>query len=137
MAARIYWDSCAVIYRVENVAPWAQTIERWLGVLAPDVGVCVTDLTRMECRLAPVRMGNGELLQRCDDFFARPELVVAELTRGVFDLATHLRAKHRLHAPDALHLAAAIESGCDQFWTNDARLATAAAGHLAVRALAD
>ncbi len=137
MATRIYWDSCAVIYRVENVTPWARTIERWLGALTSDVGVCVTDLTRMECRLAPLRTGNDELLQRYDDFFARQELVVAELTRSVFDLATQLRARHRLRTPDALHLAAAIEAGCVQFWTNDDRLAAAASRHLAVRALAE
>jgi len=34
--------------------------------------------------------------------------------------ATDLRAKYlKLKTPDALHLAAAIESGCDAFVTND------------------
>ena len=55
--------------------------------------------------------------------------------RPVFDKATRLRAAHRLKSPDALHLAAAIESHCTQFWTNDRRLAAAAAGHLEVHAL--
>lgn len=39
---------------------------------------------------------------------------------GIFERATDLRAKYlKLKTPDALHLAAAIESGCDAFVTND------------------
>jgi len=53
----------------------------------------------------------------------------------VFDRAATLRARHRLKTPDALHLAAAIEAGCDEFWTNDHRLDTAASGYLRVLAL--
>lgn len=40
-----------------------------------------------------------------------------------FDFCIDLRAKYiRLKTPDALHLAAAILSGCDVFLTNDQRL---------------
>ena len=35
------------------------------------------------------------------------------LSRVVFDLATDLRARHRLKTPDALHQAAAIRTRCD------------------------
>jgi predicted nucleic acid-binding protein len=52
-----------------------------------------------------------------------------------FDLATELRARHGLKVPDALHLAAAIEGGCDEFWTNDTRLDKAASGYLKTVAL--
>lgn len=34
--------------------------------------------------------------------------------------------------PDALHLAAALHGGCDQFWTNDHRLEKAADGRIAI-----
>lgn len=133
--AAIYWDSCVAIYRVENVAPWAATLVQWLAALDANASLHISELTRMECRLAPLRAGNHELLDRYDDFFARPDLTLVDLTRPVFDCAAALRATHRLKTPDALHLAAAIEAGCDQFWTNDKRLAVAAAGHLDVRAL--
>ena len=133
--AAIYWDSCVAIYRVENVAPWAATLVQWLASLDANALLHISDLTRMECRLAPLRAGNRELLERYDDFFARADLTLIALTRPVFDRATALRANHRLKTPDALHLAAAIDAGCDQFWTNDKRLAAAAAGYLEVRAL--
>lgn len=133
--ASIYWDSCVAIYRVENVAPWATTLAQWLALLEAGASLYVSDLTRMECRLAPLRAGNRELLERYDDFFAQPDLATAALSRAVFDRATALRAAHRLKTPDAIHLAAAIEAGCDQLWTNDKRLAAASAGHLEARAL--
>ena len=51
--------------------------------------------------------------------------VVAEivgLTRAVLDLATEVRARHGFKTPDAIHLSAAVSSGCDVFLTNDRRL---------------
>ncbi len=47
-------------------------------------------------------------------------------------LLMEVRVRHRVKTPDALHLAAAINAGCDQFWTNDDRLAKAAEGHIEV-----
>ena len=70
--ANIYWDSCVAIYRVENVSPWATTVIQWLAALEPGSLLHVSDLTRMECRLAPLRAGNDELLKRYDDFSLNP-----------------------------------------------------------------
>ncbi len=62
-----------------------------------------------------------------------PNTTHVELTTAVFNLATELRASHRLRTPDALHLAAALSAGCSEFWTNDTRLAAMAGQHLTVR----
>jgi predicted nucleic acid-binding protein len=35
------------------------------------------------------------------------------------DLAAELRARYNLRTPDALHIACAIDTGCDAFLTND------------------
>jgi predicted nucleic acid-binding protein len=61
----------------------------------------------------------------------------ADLTDEVFLLAAQLRAASRaLKTPDAIHLAAAIHHGCDEFWTNDERgLTQVASGRLAIRTL--
>lgn len=53
-------------------------------------------------------------------FFAACEFV--DLNRAVFDLAAVLRAESNLKTPDALHLAAAMHAGCDEFCTNDRQL---------------
>lgn len=60
-----------------------------------------------------------------DSFFALSEVSTVGINRDVFDLATELRALHSIKTPDAIHLAAALISGCDEFWTNDKRLAKA------------
>ncbi len=132
---RIYWDSCIAIYQVEMVEPWASRLKRDIEALGSDWSLHVSELTRLECRVGPMIAGHAELSARYDEFFGRSELVYAALDRGAFELATQLRAAHRLKTPDALHLAAAIAARCDELWTNDHRLDAAATSALRVVAL--
>ncbi len=46
------------------------------------------------------------------------------LTTAVYDRATVIRATHGIKSLDAIHLAAALEGGCDIFLTNDVRLSS-------------
>jgi len=89
-----------------------------------------SELVRLETRLLAIRQNNILALQSFNRFFTLCEMV--DLNRAVFERATTLRAEQNLKTPDALHLAAAIEAKCDEFWTNDKRLAKAAGGHLRV-----
>lgn len=125
MSRRLYPDSCVLIYRLQQVEPWAEKIARALEPLET-LQFVVTDLTRMECRVLPLRQGDADLLGRYDRFFGRSDVTRIALAGKVFDLATGLRAEYSLKTPDALHLAAALHGGCDEFWTNDKRLAKAA-----------
>ncbi|MDR0736144.1 MAG: type II toxin-antitoxin system VapC family toxin [Zoogloeaceae bacterium] len=129
---RLYLDSCVLIHFVERQNPqYAAAIAEALQqrrVLRPVV--CWTHLTRMECRVKPVIDKNTVSLLQFETFFARPDTECLALTLAVFDLATELRARHRLKTPDALHLATAIQAGCEEFWTNDHRLDMAAGNHL-------
>lgn len=118
----IYLDSCIAIYRVEGVAPWAARIAEALAA-QPHASLFVTHLVRMECRVGPLKRGSGQMLTRFDEFF--DTVTFLPLTTAVFDLAAELRARHNLRTPDAIHLAAATTHGCDEFWTNDNRLAQA------------
>ncbi len=129
---KIYWDSCIVIYRIQQVSPWADAIAGKFSPQTDDIRLCVTDLTRLECRVMPLRESNPALLQRFDQFFAQPELIITPLDARVFNLATELRAQYRLKTADALHLAAAISSGCDEFWSNDDRLSKIAGSRIEV-----
>ena len=135
---RIYLYSCVPIYRIEQREPWATQVNDRLAVLESSGAVMVvSELTRLECRVRPIALGRADMLSDYDHFFEQPMLDWQVFDRPVFDRATRLRAAHRLKTPDALHLAAAIEARCTQFWTNDKRLAAAAAGHLEVHALGD
>lgn len=117
----VYLDTAPVIYLVENVAPWEPAVRTFLAdaTLTPKVSV----LTRMECRVLPMRNANEELLKDYEEFFATLPGSALPLDERVFEKATELRARHNFRTPDALHLAAAIVHQCGLFLTNDQRLA--------------
>jgi len=133
---KVYLDSCAVIYLIEKKEPWRQRLEQRL---APDIGtlpaIHFSELTRLECRVGPLLKSDDAALAEYEEFFAAPRFSVIEMGRGVFDLATDLRAAHKLKTPDALHLAAALFAACDEFWTNDTRLAKATENRIRLVAL--
>jgi hypothetical protein len=64
---RLYLDAAPVIYTVEQVQPYAATVVTRLS--ANDLILVASDLTRMECRLKPMRDADASLLQDFDDFF--------------------------------------------------------------------
>ncbi len=115
-----YLDTAPVIYLVENVAPWEPVVRAFLArdPVRPRMSV----LTRMECRVHPLREGNTALLEDYEEFFASLSDGLLSLDARVFEKATELRVRHNFRTPDALHLAAAIGE-CQLFLTNDAHLA--------------
>jgi predicted nucleic acid-binding protein len=133
---RSYWDTCVLIYRLQSVEPWRTRIANALAQTG-EPRLAVSELSRMECRIKPLREGDTSALARFDRFFTSPMITIVPLGRTVFDLATELRARHRIKTPDALHLAAALEAGCSEFWTNDRRLERAAEGRLRVVSVDD
>ena len=121
---RIYLDSCVVIYLVEEQPTFAPAIE---GLLAnhSNAVLHISSLTEMECLVLPLRNQNQLLVDKFRNWFGN--VVVFSNERAVFQQAAQLRAEHKsLKTPDAIHLATALHYGCDEFWTNDGRLAKAA-----------
>lgn len=134
---RAYLDSNMVIYFVEHHPTYFPLL---LARLLSDTGqqqmnFVSSDLVRMEARILPLRQADFALLTKFEEFFALADTSSTVFDRAVFDLATELRAQHGLKTPDALHLAAAISAGCDEFWTNDLRLAQAAQGRIHIISL--
>ena len=84
--------------------------------------IATSDLVRLECRIKPIMMGDAAKLTAFDSFFAQPDVFRVPITSSVFDRATSIRAMHKFKLGDSIHLAAAVEAGCDRFLTNDTRL---------------
>lgn len=126
----VYPDACIIIYWVENHPRHFSRIDA--GFTVPGIHLAYTQLTRIECRTKPLREGQTDLLALYDALFDDYGMHGIVLNRAVCDRATELRARHGLKTPDALHLAAALDAGCDEFWTNDNRLEKAAAGRIAL-----
>lgn len=125
----IYLDSCLVIYLVEPDNPYMARIRETIEA-QPDIELAVSPLVIMECLVGPLRSRSEVLRSRYLRFF--DQTTVLSLDRPAFERAAELRADHGLKTPDALHLAAALTSGCTELWTNDRRL-NRAAGDFAVK----
>jgi predicted nucleic acid-binding protein len=118
---RVYLDAAPVIYLVEQVKPFATAVTAKVG--AAGTVLVASDLTRMECLVRPLRAGDTRLAQDYEDFFAAQIGEMVLFATAVFRRAASIRARENFKTPDALHLAAAVEAGCDSFLTNDAQLA--------------
>lgn len=123
---RLYLDTAPIIYLVERVVTYVAVVEARLSPVAgsdeaDELVLVISDLSRLECRVKPLRDGDADLLRDFDEFFAAIDQIVP-LSRAVVDEATRIRATYGFKTPDSLHLAAAILSNCGVFYTNDHRL---------------
>ena len=125
----IYLDTCIVIYAVEGQAPFQQRAQTHIAALeAAGYRFLISDLTRGECLVHPLGRGDATLLLDYHQFFLSRSLVTKSLTPSIYDRAARIRGQYRYIGgrnyglADSLHVAAAIEYGCERLVTNDARL---------------
>ncbi len=119
----VYCDSCILIYYYNHAGPLNMRATSRLAALhAAGDQIAISDLVRLECRVHPIKISDNAKLAAFDSFFARPDVQAVPISTAVFDRATLIRAMHNFKLGDSLHLAAAVESGCGCFLTNDTRL---------------
>lgn len=82
-----------------------------------------TPVTLAECLVYPIKSGLPKLQQDFIDFIVNgTNTSFVGLDQTIGEEAARLRANYNLSLPDALQVAAAINSGCDAFLTNDTQL---------------
>ena len=119
----IYLDSVIVIYHIDGDPPFRARANKQISDLeSAGDRFAVSHLSRLECRLQPIRIGDAATLALYDDFFALANIQIVPITQAVFDRATLIRASLNFKVADSLHLATAVEAGCGLFLTNDAQL---------------
>src|SRR4051812_4693564 len=117
----VYCDSVILMYYFDHTGAFeVRATSRLTALWAGGDQVAISDLVRLEYRVKPLKYANTLKLSVFDAFCARPDVVLVPITTAVFDRATGIRATHTFKLADALHLAAAVEAGCDRFLTNDA-----------------
>ncbi len=111
------------MYFFDHQGAWNVRATQRLAALAAarDI-IAFSDLVRLECRVKSIMNGDSRKLAVYDGLFARADLKYVAITPAVFDRATLIRARNGFKLGDSLHLAAALESGCNRFLTNDVRL---------------
>lgn len=119
----IYCDTVIVIYGVEATSLYQPRAQARLAAMrAAGDPLAVSDLTWLECRIKPIRLGDTALLANFTAFLTGPNVIKVPLSTPVYERATLIRAQYNYKLGDALHLAAAVEAGCGAFLTNDLRL---------------
>jgi predicted nucleic acid-binding protein len=123
----IYVDANIVIRLIEGDPAARAPIETRLNPLRGTGRFLATSrLTRLECRVRPLRSNDSKLLEVYEQFFAAPEVQLLDLTADVLEKATEIRANLNLKTPDALHLASAILADASPFLTGNKQLARCA-----------
>lgn len=120
--SRVYLDACAIIYLIEGAHPVQQAVRRKLSQCHA-TALITSRLSRLECRVLPLKNNDTALLSTYDSFFSKVGMSISELTASVIERATEIRVSYGFKTPDALHLASAIEEKADFFITGDSKLA--------------
>lgn len=131
-----YLDTVIVIYAVEgNPADQQRSLNRLTALEQAGHQFVISELTRTECLVPVFGPGGAQRLSDFFQFFHGPNLRTLGLTAAMHARASAIRGGHtypaippahpkRYGLADALHLAAAIESGCEVFLTNDSQLSS-------------
>ena len=119
---RLYVDASCIIYLTEGTSALTSPMRDRIGDhLSESTNRLVTSLlSRLECRVQPLREQNAAALAAYDDFFRGERLEVIDINAAVIERATELRARYGFKTPDALHLATAIVQNADAALTGDA-----------------
>lgn len=122
MSERHYWDTCAWIDLLgEAKLPTAGPMRTLWGQLERGhLEVMFSAITLTEC------LFRAEGQKRpfadphpADDLFVASGVILVQVDRVIGERSRTLRRLHNLEAPDAIHLACAIEHNADHFVTDD------------------
>lgn len=115
-----YLDSAPIIYLVERTPVFSLAVAAKLAALGGNL--VSSELAWLESLIVPYRTNDAAAAADFDDFFRDHLDLVLGFDRATCDRAAHIRATYPFKTPDAIHLAAAVEAGCDVFLTNDYQL---------------
>jgi predicted nucleic acid-binding protein len=121
----VYLDSVICIYAIEGSPSFqARARARLAAMRTAGDQPAISDLTWLECRVKPIRLGASAALADMEAFLSAADVVRVPMHTAVYERACRIRAAHNFKLADALHLAAAVEGGCKVFLTNDRRLSS-------------
>ncbi len=116
----LYLDASAIIYSIEGVENLRNAVLAWIKRAESGGGAILTSrLSRLECRVSPLRKGQSAITALYDGFFIQQAVSLVEIDASVIELATDLRVRHAIKTPDAIHVATAMVSRADLILTGD------------------
>lgn len=118
---RLYIETAPLIYYVEENPAYVARMDAIVDAIEHSSIEAVSSvITLTEVLAQPMKLGNASLEQEYRDILLNSEgFRVLPISARIAEAAAGLRARHNLRTPDALHIAAAVDAGCDAFLTND------------------
>ena len=122
--SKLYVHSTPLIYYVEEHFVYEDRMEQILNLVENTSLEAVSSvLTLSEVLVVPVRTGAHRLAQRYRSILTdREYCTLVPISEDIAIEAASIRARYRTSTQDALHIATAIEMGCDAILTNDYQL---------------
>ncbi len=121
---RISLDTVLFIYALEGNEKFGEDTKKIFTAI--EKGECrgfASDLVLAELMVKPLREGKPKIAEEYAlELPNFPNLTFIAPTRDIISNAAKLRGKTNLKLIDALHLATAIDAGCQIFITNDAAI---------------
>ena len=111
----VFLDACAIIYWIEASEPWYGSFQQQLKKLQQtyeDIEIAISDLSRLECLVKPLRENQAEIVKLYEAFFDHPDLTIQTLTPAVIERALKVRVEYKLKTPDCIQAACALH--CQQ-----------------------
>lgn len=121
---KIFFDTAPFIYLLENHPKYGQIVNDFIIEATGNNASFVTSvLSLAEFGVIPERNNRQDLIVDFDHLIRSASFDILIVERQIAINSYKLRAKYpSLKAIDSLQLAAAINSGCDHFFTNDYKL---------------
>ncbi len=124
MYRRIFLDTNPLIYLIEDTEPFAEKVDgfifsEWLR----DAEFYTSTVTDIEFLVVPYKCNDFETIDAYWEFLRQFDVLKSFITETIAVTAAKIRAKYTgIKTADSMQLAAAIESSCDVFLTNDKQL---------------
>jgi len=124
MGQKIGIDSSILIYLLEDKGALSDQSETILKkVERGEFQAIFASLGMIEILTGPKKLGRHDLAQEYKHLLVNfPNLIIADLSERIIDLASDLRAKYGIATPDAIHIATALNFSAKKFFTNDKKL---------------
>lgn len=117
----VYLDANILIEALEGVSARARELRGLLALVqSGSVLATTSEWTLAEVLVRPLALGAADLAARYQQILSGAgPVAIAPVSRAVLLAAARYCAQTRMPLPDCLHVASAVQAGCDVFMTND------------------
>lgn len=114
-------DTSPYIYYVESHQTYVEKMDAIFKIIEVEIiKISTSTITLTEALTKPIKTDDLALINMYRELLTNTDAIqMVSITPAIADKGAQLRAKYNLRTPDALHVATAIESGCEAFLTND------------------